>query len=366
MLSFISDAGRDLSSAVYYVDDVLVARDRPATLGPMVAPGRRRFFADRQSPGLDDFLRTCPAVESLAELGLGGARLAALDEQSVLRLARGLEAADGEEGVEVAGGADPASGRDEEARPPLDPETTLALRAIAAYRRGCDALERGRFEAAATAFADGAGAIAADGASFDEATALLLGWAHALVALERWPELDRVLGRLETLARDPRYALLAAFALARTGDPAEALACVEPRARLVVDGASRAAPGTANEPRGPDRGLSQDTLRAAEATIALLRAAGRFDEARAFAEQIAAGLAPGTEIASRFHERAGQIAFAQRDLPAARAAFERARDGALTPSRLLLALADVAWLEGDYEQERRLREGIYGRLRTEE
>jgi hypothetical protein len=364
MLSFISDAGRDLSSAVYYVDDVLVARDRPAALGPMVAPGRRRFFADRQSPRLDDFLRTCPAVESLAELGLGGTRLAALDEKGVARLARSLDGGNDEVGAgdaATAGSQPDAAG----AEAPLDGETSAMLRAVAAYHRGCAALGRGRFEAAAAAFADGAGAIAAIGAPFDEPTALLLGWAHALVALERWPELDRVLARLEPIAHDPRYALLAAFALARTGDAEEALGWVEPRARLVVE-AARTPPVAAPEPRDADRAPSQDSLRAAEATIALLRAAGRLEEARAFAERIAAGLAPGSATASRFHERAGQIAFAQRDLPAARAAFERAREGADTPSRLLLALADVAWLEGNQEQERHLREGIYGRLRAEE
>lgn len=329
MLSFIGDAGNDLSSAVYYVDDVLVARDRPAALEPMVAPGRRRFFVDRQSPGLDDFLRSCPAVASLDEVGLAGARLAGLEDEEIEQLARLLE---GGSALDVA----PA-----------------ALAPVVAFRRGCAALERGRLEVAATAFAAGAGSRG-DG-SVGSVPALLFGRGQALVGLRRWAELDRVLVELAGLEHDPRYALLAAFALARTGDADAAVAWVEPRARAVLDG------GAAGEVRA----LDDDELRAAEAHIALLRAGGRLEEARAYAEQLASRAAAGAALSSRFHERAGQIAFTQRDLAAARAAFERAMPGAENASRLLLALADVAWLEGDGEEERRLREGIFGTLRVE-
>ena len=366
MLSFISDAGRDLSNAVYYVDDVLVARDRPASLGPMVAPGRRRFFVDRQSPSLEDFLRSCPAAFGLEELGLGGARLAGLDEEEVASLAELVAASRARAGAERE---DPSGARDRESEAP-DAAVNIALEVMANYRLGCSALERGRYEAAALAFAAGVGAVA-QGSGGEVPTALLLGWGHALVALERWEELDRVLARLEPIAHDVRYALLAAFALARTGDPAEALAWVEPRARGVVE---EAAGGVADASSpllvqetaaAPSQISSGQSLRAAEAYIALLRVGDRLAEAREFAEGIATQLTSSNEMSSRFHELAGQIAFAQRDLGAARVAFERAREGAEYPSRLLLALADVAWLQGDREEERRLREGIYGRLRVE-
>ncbi len=56
--------------------------------------------------------------------------------------------------------------------------------------------------------------------------------------------------------------------------------------------------------------------------------------------------------------RAGQSAFAMRDLEAAHQAFEAAGDSRAAT----LGLADVAWLRGDHEAERRLREAIYGKL----
>lgn len=365
MLSFISDAGRDLSSAVYYVDDVLVARDRPVSLGPMVAPGRRRFFADRQSPTVEDFLRSCPAASGLDELGLGGARLAALDEQEVARLAGLLGASRALVDTELEEAKAPGAVDDQEPRV-LDTEASAALRWSAAYRRGCAELARGRYEDAVLTFAAGADEVARRLQGEAEPIALLLGWGQALVALERWDELDRVLARLEPIAHDLRYALLAAFALARTGDPVQALAWVEPRARGVLEESAGRVERASPEPELVVQGNAMSgPARAAEAYVALLRAADRLAEARAFAELFAAQLASDSASSSRFHERAGQIAFAQRDLDAARLAFERALTGAENPSRLLLALADVAWLQGDRAEERRLREGIYGRLRVE-
>ena len=44
--SFIGDNGDDRSNVTYYVDDVLLAAERPLTLPPFSAPGRRKFFAD--------------------------------------------------------------------------------------------------------------------------------------------------------------------------------------------------------------------------------------------------------------------------------------------------------------------------------
>lgn len=57
--SFIGDAGSDVSRVVYYVDDIVIARDGPADLAPFVAPGRRQLFlhtlaVDEPASRLDD------------------------------------------------------------------------------------------------------------------------------------------------------------------------------------------------------------------------------------------------------------------------------------------------------------------------
>ncbi len=98
----------------------------------------------------------------------------------------------------------------------------------------------------------------------------------------------------------------------------------------------------------------EDRPELVETTYFVLRAAGFHRRAYELAIELAAAQPPS----ARWSLRAGHSAFALRDLAAAREAFEAAGDSRAAQ----LALADVAWLEGDLETERRLREAIYGRL----
>lgn len=64
-------------------------------------------------------------------------------------------------------------------------------------------------------------------------------------------------------------------------------------------------------------------------------------------------------------EKAGDQAFRAGELRLSRRIYERLRLEPRRTARILLKLADVLYLEGDYEGERTLRERIYGRLRLE-
>ena len=70
--SFVGSVFEDDSNVTFYVDDVILGTDEKVTLGPFVAPGRRKLFIDRwretralmvKNPG-------CPPVLSFADFGL--------------------------------------------------------------------------------------------------------------------------------------------------------------------------------------------------------------------------------------------------------------------------------------------------------
>ncbi len=65
-------------------------------------------------------------------------------------------------------------------------------------------------------------------------------------------------------------------------------------------------------------------------------------------------------------EKAGDQAFRTGELELSRRIYERLRTEPVRTGRVLLKLADVLYLEGDFEGERSLRESIYGRLEPEE
>ena len=274
LFSLIGDNGDDLSSVVYYVDDVLVVRDRPVELPQMVAPGRRRFFADLFAEKPGDLLRQCPPPRSFDELGA---------------------AATGE---------------------------AAATSALADWEEGCQALADGRFGEAVRVFEAGL-------EDSPQSTALRFALGQALVGLGRSDAVAEVLVALYDHQDDPRYIRLAAMAAARGGDFDAALAWLEDP----PPDASQAAP---------------EEL--AETTYFILRAAGR--HRRAYE------LALRQPPSPRWSLRAGHSAFAMGDLETARQAFLAAGDSRAAQ----LALADVAWLTGDLEAERRLREAIYGQL----
>lgn len=311
LFSFIGDNGDDLSSVVYYVDDVLVARDRPVARQPLVAPGRRRFFADRSAESPEAFLRRCPAVHDLNEIGVEPAATEELSDRDWQLLETLL-----------AGGVPPEPGH-------------RALAPAGLWRQGCAELAAGRTAAAERFFAKGLELA-------PEALALALGRGLALLGEGRWEALSQLLAELASEAEDPRYARLAALALARTNEVEEALRWLE---------------GPAREAREAGRATAE-----ADAWFVVLRTAGRLQEALDYALSLARSQPAGSPEASRWFLRAGRAAFTLRELTTARMAFEAAKGGAGTSPDPWLSLADVAWLEGDLEAERRLRESVYGRL----
>ncbi len=311
LFSFIGDNGDDLSSVVYYVDDVLVARDRPVTLRPMVAPGRRRFFADRGAEPVRAFLRRCPDFRDLQEIGIEATTTEAFSQVD-WNLLEAL----------LTGEQPTAAGH-----PGLVP--------VNLWTQGCSALAVGRFAKAERFFSRALQAA-------PEATAIAFGRGLALLGRGRWDELDQLMAELSSLADDPRYGRLAALALVRTQDAEAALEWLGKPAQEALE---------------TGRATTE-----ADAWYAVLRSAGRLAEARDYAFGLARRQLKESRVASQWYLRAGRAAFTLRDLPAAREAFEAALPGAESSSDAWLALADVAWLEGDFETERRLRETIYGRL----
>ena len=331
VLSFIGDNGDDLSRVAYYVDEVVLARERPLSLSGFVAPGRRRFFVDLLERGesAPKALARCLPLADLADLGYNAGAL---------------------ERIEVAGGLPALSAllaRDQAAFGPAlrnasDQATLIReLAPLVAYNSGCADLDRGTWAAAERMFETGLRTAPA-------AVGLLFGRGLALAALGR-PAAREILDSLSGREGDPRYALLAAAVLAGDADPGQALASLDGhRADAIQDG--RATP-------------------VADGTYFLLRAADEPRAAYDFAREVIAALPVGSEQRGRWQERAGLAAFALRDLDAAEAAFQAAAvayqqspDARAAGQRLALARADLAWLRGDLAAERALREAIYGRL----
>jgi len=70
--SFVGSVFEDDSNVTYYVDDVVLGTDRAVTLGPFVAPGRRKLFIDQWRETRMLMLKNpgCPPALSLADFGL--------------------------------------------------------------------------------------------------------------------------------------------------------------------------------------------------------------------------------------------------------------------------------------------------------
>lgn len=70
--SFVGSVFEDDSNVTFYVDDVVLGTDQKVTLGPFVAPGRRKLFIDRWRETRSLMLRNpgCPPVLSFEDFGL--------------------------------------------------------------------------------------------------------------------------------------------------------------------------------------------------------------------------------------------------------------------------------------------------------
>lgn len=355
IFSFIGDLA-DRSNVVYYLDDFVLASDRDAERPSFVAPGRRKLFVDLFAEQASLFKRlrqpgsplACPPVLDLKEAGLSS------QDVSELRSAGRLEAL----GALLDPGAQ-AIGVDSSAPP--------KLRAISRWKSGCDSLAAGKAEDALAAFED-ALVQTPDAAIFDLSRLL------ALVALKRWQDVDDRLVALHTRWRDdPRYALVSALAGAQRGDLDEARAWLDP----VAAEALRKAPSLGRLAGGDwseevftalKAGAPEDWQRwralslATEQHFHLALLDGRTAEARDYALQMAKRLVAIGAPAAGWLERAGDAAFARRDLDEARQLYGEAKAAGGRETPILLKLADVHFLLGDLEVEKALREKFYGSL----
>lgn len=160
--SFIGDTGDDASNVVYYVDDVVVAVDRPTLQTAFIAPGRRKLFVDawndwqkmtRKRP------KCLPAVE-LADFGAGAEQAVALEQAGVLASFEAL-----------LGGARPELGS---LSVPSAPDFRRLVDGAVLHYRGCSALEQGR-AGAALELLDNAARLVPEARIYDLSAAMALG-----------------------------------------------------------------------------------------------------------------------------------------------------------------------------------------------
>ena len=318
--SFVGAPFGDSSNVTYYVDDVVIGTDESVAELPFVAPGRRKLFVDAFAEHQRRLLerpRCLPALDP-ADLGLTRDDAAELRRAGLLGTLEAL----------LRG----------EAPPPGVPRGrwAAALQSVEVWREGCAALDRGELLIALARF---------ERAEAGRPGARLYGLSQAvaLAGLRRFEEADDELARLaEAWGDDPRYAVAAAFAAWRRGD---------------LERAEAALREAALRQPGPD-------ARAAEQYYFVQLWLERYGAARDFALALAArGLdAPS---GTSWLERAGDAAFHAGAVAEARGLYERARRRQSYRAMLDLKLADVAFREGDLEQERLLRERYYGALRED-
>lgn len=351
--SFVGAPFSDSSDVVYYVDDVAVWAEGAPPPGAFVAPGRRRLFVEL----FDLYQRRlagkprCLPVSAAEQIGLEGDDLRELYRRVP---ADALDALlRGDAGPRPAHAALQASGR-------------APFEALASWAEGCAALERGAVDEALRRFERAVqGARAADHYALHVAV--------ALAALERFDEADLALAsQRDPGGEDARHAVVSAFVGLAKGDLDAALAAVRDPASRVFDDNPHGwllSPAAASAAElGALRRASGD---AARRQVALTFAAVQYYHvllwrreyaaARDYARQAATRL--GAAAAALWRERGGDASLFLRDLRAAEEDYLAAR---VEPARrpwVDLKLADVAFLRGDLETERLLRERYYGGLR---
>ena len=330
--SFVGAPFTDRSSVVYYVDDVVIGTDERAGRTPFVAPGRRKLFIDsfveyqlllrerpRCLPPLDpEDLGFTP--DDLAEVQAAGL------SDAVARLLAG-----------------------ERTSPPAPPEGggeawRSVLEAARAWAEGCTALEAGDAANALLSF-ERAASDAPGGRLFRLSAAL------ALAALKRIEEADERLAFLSEWRYDPRYAVASAYVGLARGDLDRAREWLQDPARDAVD-------------RSPRGSRAVGTL-VAEQYYYVLLWRGEFDDARDYALRMAERASRLGVAAGAWRVRAADASFYRRDGAQARELYHRALEGERDYGALreiYLRLADLAFLDGDLDEERRLREHYYGAL----
>jgi hypothetical protein len=323
VFSFIGDAGEDTSDVVYYVDDVVLAADRPVDLAPFVAPGRRKLFVDAWSEHRRRLESgpACFAAADIADLGIGPRDLPGPgndDETAVLRAAldprgpRRVRAAHGE----------------------LPPQ----LEAASTWAEGCEALRRSKLDESIAAFAR-AEALWPRGRIYPLSRALALARAHRPADAKQL--LDSIAGELRG---DLRLSIADALVGLANDDLEEAMrALASPAQGLPIE-------------------LGGDVARVAEQYFLVLLWRGSYAEALSHAVTVEARLRELALPTAPWTERIGDAAFflgePQRALEAYRAALGSGADALLYEK-----LADASFAAGDLDQERAWRERVYGSLR---
>jgi tetratricopeptide (TPR) repeat protein len=323
--SFIGDTGDDHSNVVYYVDDVVLSAGEPVVQAPFVAPGRRKLFVDAWS----DWQRLarerprCLPVLDAEELGIGAGELELLAQDDALAALAGL----------LAGGA--AAGPSER----WSSGTRRLYDAASLHLRGCAALEQDRSDEALALF-DRAAALLPGSALYELSGAMALG------RLGRFDEADARMARAEPALRNtPRFAAAAATIGLARGD---------------LDTARRWLEASGEEPT--DAQLSGPLP---EQYFFVLLWQGSFGEAAAYAAGMAGRLAASGRPAPSWQERTADAAFLDGDLERAATLYAGALEQAPGSALVLTKLSDVWFLLGDLDEERRLREAVFGAL-TEE
>jgi len=332
--SFVGAPFTDRSRVVYYVDDVVIGTDEGVARRPFVAPGRRRLFIDsfvQYQLLLRERPRCLPPLDP-EDLGFTPDDLAEVQAAGLSDAVAGLlagERAGRPASLERGGGA-----------------WRRVLDAAWAWGEGCAALEAGDAAKALVHFEQAAD-DAPGGRLFHLSSAL------ALTALGRIGEADERLALISEWRSDARYAVASAYVGLARRDLDRALEWLRDPAGEVVG-------------REPFAG----GVRPVEALVTeqyyyVLLWKVAYDDARDFA-LVMARRASGVGLAAgAWRVRAADASFYRRDTAEARELYTSAlaeeRDYAAL-REIYLRLADLAFLDGDLAEERRLREHYYGAL----
>jgi hypothetical protein len=334
--SFVGSPFADSSSVVYYVDDVVIGTDESVTRLPFTAPGRRKLFIDsfgEYQRLLRERPRCLPAIgpedfgfeaDDLAQLAAAGF------SDSLQRL---LEGTPGAPGPRVSTEQGPEHWR-------------RVLAAAFRWSEGCAALDRGDALLAHARFTGAADEVP-EGGLYPLSAAL------ALAARKRIDDADAQLALASDLRHDARYAVASAYVGLARNDLDRALEWLRDPAARALDRDAR--PGGS----GP-----VETLVTEQYYYVLLWRAD-YDDARDYALRMAARARRARLASAPWTVRAADASFYRHDTAEARELYEGALEGERDWGALreiYLKLADLAYLDGDIANERRLREHYYGSL----
>lgn len=360
--SFVGDVFGDASSALYYVDDVIVGARREVQSTPLAAPGRKKLFVERwmeYQKEQENRLR-CPDVLDPEDLGLPDLVLGSLRERELAALlgAPGALPPEVAEAISALG-------------PLLDAGAATVLRAASEWKRGCALLEQEKYADAVASLARARQEAGGRGRLYDLSLAL------AQAAAGRWQASDEaLLSAFADLASDIRLAV----GVARIGIARDRVDKMERSLRDMdqwlpgeLADAARAelwsqfpADGTLADLQAlfPDtwyEHLQRFTL--ALQNYYILVWMKRYPEAGDFAARVAGSVERAGRPSGMWLGLVGDAYFFQGRYADALSRYEEALTRPRPPAVFLYRrLADVHYKLGDMESERRYRARLYGSL----